>query len=309
MAGIELDEAQQFVAGATAGVGRDGKWAAFEVGLYCPRQNLKTEYLLARALAGLFLFREEYIVFSAHQVKTSTKAFRRLKRAIDRNPRLGARIVRVSNRIGSESIELSSGQTLECVARSTSSGRGFSGDCLLLDESHELDGEQLAAVLPMVATRKNPQILYAASLANENSLHLAGVRERALEGKPNVAWIEWSMADDDQVDDRAVWAACNPAYPSRISLEYMEREYGTLGPDLFARERLGRSDWSANRPGEWQVFSEADWLAITRDPNGDPWVFGSDVPAVAPAEPAQPFDPFEAWGPSGVPPWVSRVGL
>jgi hypothetical protein len=111
------------VANATAGVDDDSRWSAFECVIFAPRQNLKTEYLLSRILAGLFIFREELIVFSAHRASTTTKAFRRLKRAIDRNHQLGSRIVRVSNRIGSESIELASGQAVEMVARSTSSGR------------------------------------------------------------------------------------------------------------------------------------------------------------------------------------------
>ena len=214
--GIALDEAQQFVADTTGGTGADGKWSAFESVVFAPRQNIKTEYALARILAGLFLFREDYIVFSAHQVKTTTKVFRRLKRAIDRSPELGARIARVSNRIGAESIELATGQTLECVARSTNSGRGFTGSTIILDEAHELDADALAALLPMLATRPNPSVLYLLSLGNEHSSHLGGLRERALAGDPNVCWVEWSMGDDDRVDDRRVWAACNPAYPARI---------------------------------------------------------------------------------------------
>ena len=112
LAGIRLDEAQVMVANATAGVGADGRWAAFESVIFAPRQNLKTEYLIARILAGLFIFREELIVFSAHRASTTTKVFRRLKRAIDRSPQLGARIARVSNRIGAEQIELVSGQSV-----------------------------------------------------------------------------------------------------------------------------------------------------------------------------------------------------
>jgi hypothetical protein len=311
MGGIRLDEAQQLVADATGGVGADGRWSAFECVIFSPRQNLKTEYLLARILAGLYLFREELIVFSAHRAATTTKAFRRLKRAIDRNSQLGARIVRVSNRIGSERIELASGQAVEMVARSTNSGRGFTGDTVIMDEAHELDGEQLSAILPMVSTRRNPQVFYALSFADECTTHVAGLRERALSGRGGVAWIEWSMADDDSVEDRAVWARCNPAVPDRITWAYLEREFEALGADAFARERLGKSDWSAHRPGEWQIISEADWFAATHDENGNPWTHESLEALTAPARapvPARPFDPFEAWPPFGVPPWVQRVG-
>lgn len=69
------------------------------------------------------------------------------------------------------------------------------------------------------------------------------------------------MADDDDPADPAVWARCNPAFPDRISLEYMQREYAALGPDRFARERLGRSQWPSGEPGEWQTISKEAWDA------------------------------------------------
>jgi hypothetical protein len=303
MGGIRLDDAQQLVANATGGVGADGRWSAFECVIFAPRQNLKTEYLLARILAGLYLFREELIVFSAHRASTTTKVFRRLKRSIDRSPQLGARIERVSNRIGQERIELTSGQAVEMCARSTSSGRGFTGDTVILDESHELDGEQLAAILPMVSTRRNPQILYALSLGNEHTSHVGGLRERALAGRDGVCWIEWSLADDDAVDDRRVWAACNPAFHAgRISMEYMEREFSALGPERFARERLGRSEWPSGEPGDWQVISQAQWDACMHPAEPAGWM---PVPVVADAPKVRPA--WETW-PDTVPPWVKRRG-
>ena len=297
--GIVLDDAQQLVATATSGAGADGKWAAFEAVVFAPRQNLKTEFCIARILAGLFVFGEGYIVYSAHQVKTTSKTFRRLRRAIERNPRLGGRIARVSNRIGAETIELASGQVVEMVARSTNSGRGFTGDTIILDESHELDADQLAAILPMLSTVPNPQVIYALSLGNEHSSHLGGLRARALEGQPGVCWVEWSMADDDDIADRRVWAACNPAYPARISMQYMEREFAALGPERFARERLGKSEWPSGEPGEWEIVSADDWAACYA-----PGASLGDPPALVPAAAAAPpAREWESW-PGGIPPWL-----
>ena len=297
--GIVLDEAQQLVASAISGAGPDGKWAAFEAVVFAPRQNLKTEFCIARILAGLFVFGEGYIVYSAHQVKTTSKTFRRLRRAIERNPRLGGRIARVSNRIGAETIELASGQVVEMVARSTNSGRGFTGDTIILDESHELDADQLAAILPMLSTVPNPQVIYALSLGNEHSSHLGGLRARALEGQPGVCWVEWSMADDDDIADRRVWAACNPAYPARISMQYMEREFAALGPERFARERLGKSEWPTGEPGEWQIVDEDAWSACYA-----PGASLGDPPALVPAAAAAPpAREWESW-PGGIPPWL-----
>src|SRR5258708_11772981 len=95
LGGIRLDEAQQMIGESVTGIGADGKWSAFEAVIFSPRQNIKTEFLLARILAGLFVFGEGYLVYSAHQVKTTSKTFKRLKRAIERSPELGGRIARV----------------------------------------------------------------------------------------------------------------------------------------------------------------------------------------------------------------------
>jgi hypothetical protein len=156
----------------------------------------------------------------------------------------------------------------------------------------------------MLSTRPKPQVVYALSLGNENSSHLARLRERALAGDGGVCWVEWSMADDDRVDDRAVWARCNPAYPARISMEYMEREFAALGPDAFARERLGRSVWPSGNAGEWEAISEDAWSAcyapgVTVGP--------SPVPVAEVGTYASPPRPeWESW-PGGVPPWLSLV--
>jgi len=67
------------------------------------------------------------------------------------------------------------------------------------------------------------------------------------------------MAEGDRIDDREVWARCNPAYPARISMEYMKREFLALGPDQFARERIGKSNWPASQTGRFAVISREAW--------------------------------------------------
>jgi hypothetical protein len=153
----------------------------------------------------------------------------------------------------------------------------------------------------MLATRPNPQVLYALSMGNEQSSHLGGLRARALDGLDGVAWIEWSMADDDRVDDRAVWIACNSGYPARISMAYMEKEFRALGPERFAHERLGKSAWPSGEPGEWVTVSEDSWLACARP---GLLVGALAAPSPAPVSVAEPLRP-ESW-PDGVPEHVTR---
>ena len=281
MAGIHLDQAQRLIADAMSGVGADGKWSAFEGVCFAPRQCGKTEYLLARILAGLFLFGEELVLYSAHQSRTTSEVFRRIRRAVEESPELGGRIARVNNRPGGETIELASGQRLQCVARSTSTGRGYTADAVVFDEAHNLDSEELAAVLPALATRRNPQVIYGLSMGTEDSTHLGALRARALDREPGIAWVEWSMAEGDRVDDREVWRRCNPAVEAgRITLRYLEREFASLGPLEFARERLGKSNWPTDQTGRFAVVSRAAWRAC-EDEDADALTHGRPCFGVA----------------------------
>jgi hypothetical protein len=263
--GIDLDPTQRATLDWTLGVDESRHWSAFESVWLQPRQNGKTESLLVRLLCGLLIFGEELLLYSAHQGRTTAECFRRLRRIIGDNPQLGARIVKVDQSRGNESVELASGQRVQFVARSTSSGRGFTGDCVILDEAQSLVTDDLAAVLPALSTRPNPQVLYALSSGNPDSLHLGQLRARALRGDdPHVLWCEWSKAEGDRADDPKTWAACNPAYPGRISHEYLQRELAALGEDAFAKERLGVSRWPTDDADRWAVIGKTAWEACYR---------------------------------------------
>ena len=135
---------------------------------------------------------------------------------------------------------------------------------MILDEAQDLDGEQLAAILPMLSTRRNPQVLYALSLGQRVE-HAPGGSAGAGAGPPGPAcgWLEWSLAEGDRIDDREVWKRVNPAVAAgRISMEYLEREFLALGPEQFARERLGKSNWPADETGRFAVISREEWAAV-----------------------------------------------
>ncbi|MFD4858941.1 hypothetical protein [Streptomyces atratus] len=135
LAGLKLDPWQQFVLDKGLGERPDGQWSAFEVAVNVPRQNGKGGVIEARELAGLFLLGEKLILHSAHEFKTSIVAFRRIEQLIMGCPDLRKRVLRVRKTTGEEAIELVTGQVLRFLARSGGSGRGFTGDCNVLDEA------------------------------------------------------------------------------------------------------------------------------------------------------------------------------
>jgi phage terminase large subunit-like protein len=207
-AGLILDDWQAHVLEGALGERADGKWSAFEVGLIVGRQNGKGSVLEARELAGLFLFGEMLILHSAHEFKTAQEAFRRVLGLIQNTPDLDRLVARVRTSHGEEGIELRSGARLRFVARSTGSGRGFSGDVVILDEAYNLPGSAMGALLPTMAARPNPQVWYASSAGKDDSEVLARVRDRGKEGtSPRLAYFEWSAPSDADLDDPAAWQA------------------------------------------------------------------------------------------------------
>lgn len=164
-AGLRLDPWQVLVLEGALGEREDGLWAASEVGLIVPRQNGKGGILEARELAGLFLFGERLLLHSAHEFKTCSEAFRRLRDLVVNTPDLLRQVAPrgIHSAHGDEGIELRDGRRIRFVARTGGSGRGFTGDLIVLDEAMKLSGAIMSALVPTLAARPNPQIWYTAS--------------------------------------------------------------------------------------------------------------------------------------------------
>jgi hypothetical protein len=264
--GIVPDPWQRIALLDTLAVRPDGKWAAFEAAWLVARQNGKGGGLEVIELADLFLFGASLILHSAHEFKTAQEAFLRVKAVVDNNDELRRLVRNIRTSHGEEGVELLSGARLRFVARSRSSGRGFSADRIILDEAQELPVSAVGALIPTLSARKNPQIIYTGTVPEERneSEHWESLRDRGrLGGDRSLAWLEWSPpeppSDEDfDLDDRESWAIANPALGIRITEETIERERASLGSDQFARERL--SIWS-NRTGP-TVIPVAKWSAL-----------------------------------------------
>jgi phage terminase large subunit-like protein len=222
--------------------------------------------LEALELAALFLddFGVDLILHSAHEFKTASEAFRRIQARIDNHPSFRRRVRQVYLQRGAESIELKNGKRLRFIARSGGSGRGFSADLVILDEAYELGDAAMAALLPTLSARPNPQIWYTSTAGLPSSSQLGLVRERGLRGDdPSLAFFEWSV-DPDAYDpaDPACWAQANPGMGIRITPEYIAKERAALAPDEFARERLSIGSYPVDG-GAWEVVRADTWSACS----------------------------------------------
>jgi hypothetical protein len=279
-AGLELDGWQADVIRGAAALRADGKWANFEVGVNVPRQNGKGGILEARALAGLFLWGERYIIWSAHNFDTSKEGFQRLEDLIRETPELHGQVAKYTHSHGEEGITLRTGQRIRFRTRTKGGGKGFTADCVIFDEAMFLNESFHWALLPTLSARSmiaNPQVWYTGSAADEtihdNAVVWARVRERGLSPEPgSLAYFEWSAhgpgvesPDDVSMEmaaDPKVWRKANPALNIRISEEHVARELDALDMRGFAVERLGVGQWPRTDGLEETMIHPETWMAL-----------------------------------------------
>ena len=240
--GITLDPWQENVLQAAMGERSDGTWAARQMAVSAPRQNGKSEIIVARALAGVLLFDEQTIIVSAHQQDTAREVFGRILDLIEQNPFLEQRVDSVMRAVNREYVRFKSGQVIRFKARSTGSGRGFSCDCLLLDEAQILGSAAWSAILPTMSARPNPQawLLGTPPTENDDGEVFERLRTLGIEGRETrIAYLEWSADRGDPIDDPETWAKANPAYGTRIGYEAIAAELASMSEEQFRVERLG----------------------------------------------------------------------
>jgi hypothetical protein len=238
-AGLELDPWQRYVLMGGLGERADGRWSAFEVATIVARQNGKGSIIEARELGGLYLFGSRLILHSAHEFKTAVEGFRRILWLIDNCDDLRKRVKKVTNSHGDEGIELLNGARLRFMARTRGSGRGFSGDELHLDEAYNLSPESVAAMLPTLSARPNPQIWYYSSAPLLDSLQLRALQARGRTGEAKrLAYYEFSAPPDSDLDSMDAAYQANPALGIRLDEEFILTEREAMDDVSYARERL-----------------------------------------------------------------------
>lgn len=258
----------------------DGTWAAKQVGLSVPRQNGKSQLIVARALAGALLFGETKIVISAHQQDTARETFSKFLEMRDASPALDERIDKVMNALNREYIRFFNGATIQFKARSVSGGRGFSADCLLLDEAQILGMPAWVSINSTMSARPNPQVwlLGTPPTPEDNGEVFTSVRGSALSGKSRtLAWLEWAALPGDDPVLESTRASGNPAWDTRINHEIVQGEFETYPPDRFALDRLGiwRSDQAQNviDPDVWNSRA----IGAADVPTGSPVAYSLDM--------------------------------
>lgn len=255
-----------------------GRWAAAECGFLVARQNGKGGALEAIALWSLFIGGGQTL-WTAHELKTSDEAYLRVTALIKANPELAAMVAKWDGGLtGQHVIELkkdkklgpASGARLAFVARSKSSGRGFSPKRIILDEAQELSVLALRALLYATAAQKGRQLIFCGTVPDPavNQADVwTSVRDRGRKGESvRLAWAEWTPkhSDDPQATiDPESWenrAWSNPALGSLIEAETIDSEWEAAQADIegFLRERI--SVWPSMDDAGTGVLDVEAWM-------------------------------------------------
>jgi phage terminase large subunit-like protein len=277
--GLELDPWQRLALDAGMGEQADGQWAASEVDVLTSRQNGKNGIVEPREEYGAVVLGES-IIHTAHLFKTTRESYNRLLSLILADPDVAAELThQVASPASGYEMQFRSGGRVQFIARSRTSGRGLSGDVLVLDEAQDLDDDDLAALLPTISASSNPQTWY---LGSAPWPHSSVWHRRRKSGRDGVGrrrfFCEFSADPNADLDDPAALAQANPGLGYRLSLEAVAAERSSMSDETFARERLSISP-DLPEEGDGGDFDVDVWLSFA-DPaaeRGSRPVFGVDV--------------------------------
>jgi hypothetical protein len=299
LVGYGPDPEQRLILDEVFAFDGDGRSCAFEVCVVCARQNIKTGTFKQCAIGWLWLCDVPVVVWSAHEFSTTQEAFRDIVELVDGSDMLTKRVKHVYTASGKESIELMSGSRLLFRARTKHGGRGLSGDKVILDEAFALQPGHMGALLPLLSSRPDPQVLYGSSAGLSTSMVLRKIRDRGRAGSSGrLFYCEWCAprggceseacthdvgAAGCALDDHANWQAANPlmgrtrANGTGLTLEYLRAERQALPASEFARERLGWWD----EPGAADAFGAGRWEACAGEAPGPDVAVGGLAVAVS----------------------------
>lgn len=273
-----LDDDQRLAVELMLAESEDRRWAADTTGRAESRQNGKGDEIEVVELWGLTQ-RGEAILHTAHEAATAASAHERMVSLIESHPDLSRKVAKKQSWNGNYSLRLNNGATIVWRTRTGAGGRGLDDiSRIVVDEAQHAQPEELASSLPILSVNPNPQKNFIGSGGvSGKSGFWWRLRRRALQGQPGrFSWLEHSaevvgldadgrvISSIGDVRDPETWMRANPAYPSRISHDFLLDQLETLGEELFAREHLCVWDPEPTNERE-QVFSADDWAAC-RDP-------------------------------------------
>lgn len=178
--------------------------------------------------------------------------------SLDRSPlsRMVTRYYRAADNTG---MLWKNGSRVSVLSVGKESGHGKTLDVAIIDEAFaDADDRREQALLPTMATRPTAQIWNTSTAGTGESAYLrrkveigrASVQAGKREG---VAFFEWSIPDDEDVDDPDVWRRFMPAFGYTISEQVIRHARDTMKDGEFRRAYGNQWTDTEDRiiPAEW----------------------------------------------------------
>lgn len=249
-----------------------GLFAHREVGLSVPRQQGKTQLILALMVHRIAAWDRQNVVYAAQTRNDARKRFEDEFIVTLNDSKLAGKFrTRMSN--GNEAILWTSKRSrLGITANTEKAGHGPPLDLGVIDEAFSHEDDRLeVAFSPAMLTRKMAQLVWASAGGNEKSVWLNKKRatgreliERMWETgeRPSVAYFEWFAPDDMPRDQPSTWRTCLPALGHTVTEAVIrsELEKASGDPSGFDRSYLNRTRKAT--PPEDPNVPKAKWLGL-----------------------------------------------
>ena len=162
------------------------------------------------------------------------------------------------------------GGAIDVLGSSPSAGHGRTLDLGVIDEAwKDEDDRREQALLPAMVTRPMAQLLGFSTMGTDASTYLNRKVEtgRSAAGEDSgagMAYFEWSIPEDEDIDDPKVWWRYMPALGHTISEAAVAHARQTMSEGEFRRAFGNQKTSSSER-----VIHSAVWDAV-QDPNAEP---------------------------------------
>lgn len=244
-------------------------WANPKAGLLVPRQNGKTELIIARIIGGM-IFLGESLIYTAHSDKTVSETKRRVLRFFyDAEQEIRDMLTDDfdTEPKSFDYVELRNRGRAVFRTRTRTGGLGTTNDTLINDEDQEETDAQQEALLPSISAGKsqNQQIIRAGTppSGGGNGTVFLRIRRNVVEGKDtDTCWQEWSVEAITDPHDEDAWYETNPSLGYHLMVVAVRNEAKDMAVDSFNKMRLG---WIAGVES-MRAITDEQWtpLAVKR---------------------------------------------
>lgn len=155
---------------------------------------------------------------------------------------------------GNQKIKYANGSVMWVVPPKPGAFRSASADCILFEEAGELDPETsgilMAAALPLMDTRPNPQVIITGTPSEGRAGMLWDALENGRAAKPGWGILDYSIRDDETLGivdedgnttlDEELLKRVHPGIGTLTTMKTMRERFAVMQLPMFEREYAGR---------------------------------------------------------------------